>query len=550
MQEHNAKSNQKIEFANAAGNAGRVRTYCTACSSFRCMETCQSHRVLHAAARDLAQGVREYPNGFRSIEEVVSAPPDRRPNHRGFDPRGDERARRLPPNVVALFSAYADPLARLTAINLHRFPDSAGGFYRASDGALTGFAYPTDARAGINNLAPPGVATIVREVAKVASETQSPASRTVQLGNDRLIIVSHPIQADARDDEPSQATGVSSNGITASWTIERLSNLSGLSDGPNMAALAALLISVVAVSGLALVTVKDLRSGVSDIEEGLSRLTSDLNQQVAKPQTPELSHIAEAINGLAESLRINLTRQAELEHELRRSERLSSLGRLVAGVAHEVRNPLAAIKLKVQMARRSSYSPDKLEATFRVITEEIDRLDTLVRRLLELGRTQRAEHQEIDLCDLAHRRVAVFADVAARSGVEIIIVQHGAGVGVTGDSDRLGQVLDNLVQNGIEAMPDGGRLELVCEIGTKPDGTRVGLLSFEDTGCGIAPENRGQIFEPFFTGRDTGTGLGLAIAREIVEAHGGHITFMSEAGKGSRFIIELPIAVVTEKAVE
>lgn len=504
----------------------------------------QADSSLHAAARDLARAVYAHPSGYQTIEDVAAAP-DRPASRRHKGPR----ARPLPSHVKTLFAAYADPLSRLTAITLQRFPDAGGGFYRATDGALVGHAFPADAGTGSNMVLPSDVADMIRTLAKQVNETGAPATRTVNTGSERIIVVAYPAQADSLevDDVSSRSDVDSSSPIAAAWTMQRLSNLTGVSDKANWAALAALILSIIAVSGLALVTVRDLRSGVSGIEQGLTGLTNDLSQQITPPRAPELARITGAINQLAETLRVNLARQSELERDLRRSERLSALGRLVAGVAHEVRNPLAAIKLKVQMARRARNAPDKLDDTFRVITEEIDRLDGLVRRLLELGRTQPLEHGSLDLCELVRRRAALFNDIAERAGVKIEIRVSPDAVMVEGDRERLAQVLDNLVQNALAAMPDGGQLTISCQIAAAEDGlSAVARLTVEDTGGGIPPQDHERIFEPFFTARQTGTGLGLAIAREIVEAHGGRINFVSRAGSGAFFLIELPQRVRAE----
>jgi len=308
----------------------------------------------------------------------------------------------------------------------------------------------------------------------------------------------------------------------------------------------ALGLSILAVSGLALLTVRDLRSGVTGIEAGLAGLTTDLNREISPPSTAELARIAAAINELAATLRTNIARRAELEQELAQSERLSALGRVVAGVAHEVRNPLAAIKLKVQMARRSSYAPEKLPETFSVVEAEIERLDTLVRRLLELGGNQPLEHVAVDVCELVRGRAAFFADIAARAGV-VIATDAPASIMIEGDGNRLAQVVDNIMQNALDAMPDGGRLTIACNTFKAPDGPSYARLHFEDTGRGIRPADQEHIFEPFHTGRDTGTGLGLAIARAIIEEHGGRLSFVSREGSGAAFVIELPLPTQYEK---
>lgn len=497
----------------------------------------QAESALHAAARDLARAFYAHPSGYQTIEEAAA------PSGRTAAPRGKGRRERpLPPHVETLFAAYGDPLARLTAITLHRSPDMAGGFYRAADAAIVGHASPADAGTSGGMALPPDVTGTVLAVAKRADETGAPATSAVPAGSDRIIVVAYPVQAGGAEAEgtSSGAGGVSPIPVSAAWTMRRLSNLAGVSDKANLAALAALILSIVAVGGLAFVTVRDLRSGVSDIERGLAGLSGDLGRQITSPRTPELARITGAVNRLADTLRLNLARQSELEQDLRRSERLSALGRLVAGVAHEVRNPLAAIKLKVQMARRAGNAPANLDDTFRVVTEEIDRLDALVRRLLELGRTQQPERSGLDLGELVMRRAALFDDVAGRAGVKMEARVPASPLEVEGDGERLAQVIDNLIQNALDAMTGGGRLVINCEGGAGEDGLPVARLGFEDTGPGVPPEDRERIFEPFFTAREAGTGLGLAIAREIVEAHGGSINVAGRAGGGAFFLVELP----------
>jgi signal transduction histidine kinase len=502
----------------------------------------QADASLHSAARDLARALQAHPRGYQTVEEITSSTRDLREGSRDGGPRGEgRRGRSRSQQAERLFAAYADPLARLTAITLSRYPETAGGYYRATDNALVGYASPSDAGTSNNVEVAIDLSGVIRTLASQAVETGTATSSTIQEGSDRIIIVAYPTQADDIADEgPASRINDSSNGIAAAWATQRLSNLSGVSEGANLAALIALALSIIAVSGLALTTVIDLRRGVIIIEDGLAGMKIELERQIPPPRTPELARISVAINQLAAELRTNIERQRELEHDLRQSERLSALGRLVAGVAHEVRNPLASMKLKIQMARRWKNAPERLDDTFRVVTEEIDRLDALVRRLLELGRKPVLARKEFDLCELALHRATLLRALAERSGVEIVINEPHGKIEIEGDEDRLSQVIDNLMQNALEAMPDGGKLIMTCETSSNQNGSSIVRLVIEDTGRGIAPEERDHIFEPFYTGRDEGTGLGLAIAREIIEAHGGRITFESQKGNGTRFVIELP----------
>lgn len=176
-----------------------------------------------------------------------------------------------------------------------------------------------------------------------------------------------------------------------------------------------------------------------------------------------------------------------------------------------------------------------------MISAEIERLDTLVRRLLELGGQQRLERGAVDLCKLVSGRAAFFTDLATRVGVVIATSAHPESIVVEGDGNRLAQVVDNIIQNALDAMPDGGRLTINCDTSKVQDGSASAHVSFEDTGHGVRQADQEHIFEPFHTGRDTGTGLGLAIARAIIEEHCGRLGFVSREGSGASFVIELPL---------
>ena len=465
----------------------------------------EADSVVHSAARDLAREMRQNPSGY--VAEDQAAPEARGGRH--------ERPP-VPPHVREIFSTYSDPITRLTAVTLHRYANVDGGFYSTTDAKDVGAT--TQRTTGLSD--------VVQKVLQDSTDSGLPSSEQRQVGSDRIIVAAYPVDGDPK---------------MIAWAAKRLPFYSGLSDWPNFVALLALGISFVAVCGLAFITVKDLRSGVAQIENGLASLKGDLKQTVATPETAELRTIATAINELASTLRTNIERQSTLERELRRSERLSSLGRVVAGVAHEVRNPLAAIKLKVQLAQRSQGSDEKLAETFSVVRSEIERLDSLVRRLLDLGSQQNIERTRVDVHKLISDRVALFADVARRSKVEITTDELQPELIVDGDHQRLAQVVDNIIQNSIDAMPSGGELTISSD--TDKSSVR---LTFSDTGKGIAESEQQHIFEPFYTGRANGTGLGLAIVRAIIEEHNGEISFVSRPGYGSSFVICLPQAKTTK----
>jgi signal transduction histidine kinase len=242
--------------------------------------------------------------------------------------------------------------------------------------------------------------------------------------------------------------------------------------------------------------------------------------------------------GLTTRLGLNLKReqheQMRLRDELRRSERLASLGKLLAGVAHEVRNPLAAIRSTVQLWERMperARTPESLAA----VIHAVDRLNETVTQLLLFSRADGTAHIPLDINASLRETVELFAVQAAEQRVEF---ETHFSVGlpqVVGSDSALRQVFANLITNALDAMPTGGRLEVTA----RRSASDV-VIEFAARGEGIAPEVAPHLFEPFFTTRSQGTGLGLAICREIVVQHNGTIELVSGAEKGARFRVTLP----------
>jgi signal transduction histidine kinase len=241
---------------------------------------------------------------------------------------------------------------------------------------------------------------------------------------------------------------------------------------------------------------------------------------------------------LGRTLRRQRREEERLRDELRRAEQLAALGRLLAGVAHEVRNPLAGIRSTVQLWKRlpeSARTPASLEAVIR----SVDRLDAIVARLLYFSRADNADRSPVDLNQILRESLDLLAAQARLSGVVLEANLSSNLPPVGASANALRQVALNLLGNAMQAMPGGGRL--VCSTRPLPE---QGMVEFRvaDTGRGISEENRRRLFEPFFTTRPDGTGLGLALCREIVHGHGGRIELESTSASGSVFRVLLPIA--------
>lgn len=241
----------------------------------------------------------------------------------------------------------------------------------------------------------------------------------------------------------------------------------------------------------------------------------------------------------------NLTHQRELEARAREADRLTELETLVAGLAHEIRNPLSGMRGAAQLLAGRPDSPEKVEQCTQIMVEEIDRLDGLMAQLLELSGRPRGPAVPVNVHRLLDRVLAI--EDAGTNAHRFTRNFDPSLPPVSGDPDRLTQVLLNLVRNAVEATPEGGSITLTTRMETSYRVAGAGLdgrfLSVEisDQGAGISAENLDRIFSPFFTTKSGGTGLGLAISQRIVSEHGGALRARSDAESGSTFTVTLPV---------
>ena len=233
-----------------------------------------------------------------------------------------------------------------------------------------------------------------------------------------------------------------------------------------------------------------------------------------------------------------------ISRQLQVSERLAALGRVTAGVAHEVKNPLNSMRLWLENLKESLPEGDGLpRQAITILDSEIDRLDSVVKRFLDFMRAPELRLEEARLDELLEEVAQVARPQMERAGIHL--ETHYADLPpVRVDRPLLQQALLNLVFNAIEAMPGGGRLTLALERRGESAEIRI-----SDTGMGIAPEHRARIFQLFFTTHPGGSGIGLASAYRAVQMHDGSIDFESEVGRGTTFHIELPLARSLEPAV-
>lgn len=217
-----------------------------------------------------------------------------------------------------------------------------------------------------------------------------------------------------------------------------------------------------------------------------------------------------------------------------RAERLATAGELAAGAAHEIRNPLTAIRSVIQYLRTDYPAGSERAGLIDEVLAEVDRIDGIVEGLLSFARPAEARFERVDLVELLRHGIAL---VSARARAQRVATELALpdSLQVHADPNLLKQLLLNVFLNALQAMPGGGVLRLAADL-------RGGIAEIRatDTGCGIAPEHVERIFDPFFTTKRDGTGLGLSTSYGIVERHGGELEVESAVGRGTTIRIRLP----------
>lgn len=221
---------------------------------------------------------------------------------------------------------------------------------------------------------------------------------------------------------------------------------------------------------------------------------------------------------------------------MKRSERLYAIGQLSAGLAHEVRNPLASIGGAAAILRKKPGSDERREEFLDIIEKECVRLNRLLSNFLEFARPRPPQYQLAEVGPILDSVVGLAAHAVGRQPIQLRIDPAPVVPAIACDPEQIKQVLLNLTINSIQAMPDGGEIIL----STRVDGARV-VLEVKDEGPGISDEHLDKIFDPFFTTKDSGTGLGLSVAHQIASQHGGILSAKNNSGRGTTFSLFLPI---------
>jgi two-component system sensor histidine kinase HydH len=258
--------------------------------------------------------------------------------------------------------------------------------------------------------------------------------------------------------------------------------------------------------------------------------------QRERERSLELQRTAEGLEESYRKLQAQSERIIAIEEQLRRSEKLSTLGEMAAVLAHEIRNPLGSIRGTAEILRDDYRPGDPKHEFIDIQIKETERLNHVVEDFLRMARPQAAEMRRCSLQEELETIVTLTANEARQRGVHLEFEAPNDELAVTGDGEKLRQAFLNIVLNALQATPSGGSVTITADLTTD-----VCAIRFRDTGPGIPVEVREHIFEPFFTTKPDGTGLGLAVTRKIVEAHGGTLTVESEAGAGTLVTVRMPI---------
>jgi two-component system, NtrC family, sensor histidine kinase PilS len=243
----------------------------------------------------------------------------------------------------------------------------------------------------------------------------------------------------------------------------------------------------------------------------------------------------------------DLTEIKHLEEEIRLKDRMAAIGRMAAGIAHEIRNPLTAMRGSVEILRARAGSTLKQdERLFEILIRESDRLNDFIENFLHFARPGNYPQTRLDLVSLLRDSMTLLENSPTmRNKHTVALNLEASEIFVSGNTNQLQQVFWNLCQNAIRAMPDGGTLTVVAR--SSRDGG--GEVQFQDTGIGMAREEMDRLFQPFQSGFTGGMGLGLSIVFNILEEHHGRISFESEKGKGTTVTLSFPPAVPIPAAV-
>jgi signal transduction histidine kinase len=280
-----------------------------------------------------------------------------------------------------------------------------------------------------------------------------------------------------------------------------------------------------------------LQIGIYNVIGYLTGLTA----QREKEENLRYQQANEELQTALQKIRNQSERLSDIEEQLRINDRLAIIGELTASLAHEVRNPLGSIRGAAEILKEKLPPDAQNSEIFSILIQDTDRLSGVVENYLSFSRRHNKQKEKIDIREIISNSEMLINSTAQKQNVKYYSYYPEEPVLIHANPIELQQVLANLILNAVQAMPNGGILEISCRTEQSENKNEKVRLEIKDTGSGIDHDELKNIFEPFYTTKKEGTGLGLAIVRRICEESNWNISVNSEKGKGTKFILQIPI---------
>jgi len=313
-----------------------------------------------------------------------------------------------------------------------------------------------------------------------------------------------------------------------------------------------LVVSVLSVTGFLIWTL--IRAPVRKLTEGTRAIAKgNLDYTIPLQRRDEIGELANSFNSMTLELKRTREELGRIQDHLIQMEKMASLGKLCATVAHELNNPLGGILTYARLSQRKLASPNltaerisSIQQDLSIVADETSRCGSVVKNLLLFSKRQIGEFAVVDLHEILDRCTQLVEHHLKLNNIELVKTYQKGKVEVICDRDQIQQALLAILDNAVEAMPHGGTLSIITNSNLRK---RKLKIQIQDTGSGISPEDLVHIFEPFYTTKKEGkgVGLGLSVCYGIIERHGGKIDVNSVVGQGSTFIIELPLHSIENK---
>ncbi|MBB3258498.1 signal transduction histidine kinase [Paraburkholderia bannensis] len=424
--------------------------------------------------------------------------------------------------------ANVDLMHAVLDLVLIRTEGIEGGFWTSEPASnipngFLAYAFPTYEGSGVKRDIPEAETPLILRTLNIAAKASQTRTGEVASGADAVVAVACPV--------PHHA------GLLA-WTLTRARPPLGPYGERAATILSGVLVFIVVLAVVLAIALRRWKRNLTRLERALAEDGEfEQGKRLDRLGERDLDQIVEALNRYVERAERLKRETREMGLQLARAERFSALGKMAAQIAHEIRNPAGAMRLKAENALAGDEA--RREAALKTIIEQVGRIETQVTSLLALTQPVMLAPREVDLNDWLGKLTVAHEPHAQSRQIDLCVEVDASGLEQpVFDPTQMARALDNLIVNALRHAPAGGNVK-VAGRHTKTDGGERLRFEVRDNGPGVKASERKRIFEPFITGRPNGSGLGLAVVREIAEAHGGR-AFLADDPEPTCFVIDLP----------